>query len=462
MTFAEKDGGRGFGGERGSALLLVAALLVAALGLTAVLLALTSAASRATSSRIEDTRARWAARSAVEAVVDRIGRAIREGREPRGVDGRADSLASIVERDGPPLDLAAAPDGSFTARIVRRSEGPDGPIFEVAAYGKFGRSARGFSAVAEPAVARPFRAALFGDESATISGRGVIDAYDSSTGEDPVFGLDLVASNGAISIGNQSAKERNGESGGAEPEQRGASAGPDFTGAIYAPAADVHLSMQGGSNLVRAPAGTNLLVRGNVIAGPGAPVVRSGLVLIEGVIGCREGPLGLSPVPVGPFTGQPSPLAIAGGETALEGGRQSFSSIEVAAGGTLRIRGAVEIACAGDVRVESGGRIVVEDGASLRLAAAGSFSLKPGGAVLASRPPQAIFEVGADSVVESTKGIELHVRGLRGAIVARSVKVTGTAVDIRYDRALARTGVSTARTYRVAALLDVPAPSQPQ
>jgi hypothetical protein len=457
------SGRRRRSGERGSALLLVLILVVAALGIAGALVLSSETASRAAAARFDETRAYWAAQSALQASLDALAGLAASGAEgPEGVDGRTDSLRSIVRRSGPPSDIRAAPDGSFTARATRRGAGPNGPCFFVEAYGKWGGAVRGLQALAEPQAGRPFRGAIFADRAASLAGRGIVDAWDGAAGPyDPgraLPGLDLIASNGEISIGSSAASARNGEGlGGGE---RGGAAGASFIPlALYAPRADVQVHMVGGGGRDEAlpEAGAKIVVRGNVVPGPGAAVTLAGPVEIEGSTAPSDRTLALAPLAFEAPGGPRERLVVAKDERRLlAGGTLTAEGVSVA--GALVVQGPVELYCLGDFAVEAGGSIEVARGGSLHVLGTGGLRVAPGGLLNAGAARDLFFELSTDSTADPAKRADLFVAGVAGALVGRTVRVTGTAIAIHHDVSLAGLAARTRPLYRARGVVEAAPP----
>jgi hypothetical protein len=427
----------------------VLVLILAALGVSAALVVTSESASHAAADRLAETKARLAALSGLSACLDELSKPRRApGAAPAGVDGRADSLGSIAAASGPAADLRGAPDGSFTARAVPRGSGPAGAYYVIEAYGKWGASVRGVSAIAEPRPSRPIPAGLFGDAALRLEGSGRADAYDSRLGPYGVApaeaGLEVLGSNGPVVLAASGA--------------RGRERGPVFAGVIYAPAADIRLEMGVGATGAGPASEAALEVAGNVVAGPGAAVMTAGAVRIEGTAASRESPAAPAPVRVDPSGGPFAPLALAAGTEVLAGGAVAYAGVSIAAGATLRVSGEVELRCLGDFRVEEGGAVAIDPGASLHVLASGGLWIGAAGLANPNRPAAARFDLALDSSASPGSALDLRLGAIAGALVGRSVAVRGGPVAIHFDRALREEAGPGPATYRARSTVEIASP----
>ncbi len=451
--------------ERGAAALAIVALLVViAFSATALLVTQARTASREAAERLDAARARWAAHSGVQAALDALDRT-----GDASIDGRADSLASIRPASGPPLDLLGAPDGTFTVRSERLAGGGAGPVFVVTARGKWGDSVRSFRAIAGPETLPALPAGFFGDEGVGIPAHGRIDACDTRAADPAaaVPGLAVLGSNGSISLGSAKAAGGGG-AGGAGVSGPGAGDGATptgpvvalpaavaFSGVIYAPRADVHLS--GGGKGGGGATARGLEVLGDVAPGPGAGVWIGPSVTVAGAATPRAARAPLGPAPVDPPAGWTSrgPVTVlAGDELALAADVTVFDELTV--NGTVRIGCPVDVYVRGRLAVAGAGRIVVEGAGALRLYVGGSVSLGDGGLGNAGPPARAVLICAADSALDPGAKVDISIDGaLVGAIACRSLKVTGQPHHLRYDRACADAVAPV--VYRIQALVEVTA-----
>jgi hypothetical protein len=339
---------------------------------------------------------------------------------------------------GPPTDLRAAPDGSFTARLTVKPGGK----YVVEAYGKWGGSIRGERAIAEPRVQPAFPAGVFGDGGVSLAGRGVVDAFDSNVGPygpgTLVAGADVVGSNGNISIG-ASVATGSGQNGRAPAPAPGPAvavgppSGPAFVGAIYAPLADFNVHMQGGASSANLANGKQEIA-GNVVPGVNVAVTIAGPCDVQGSTVPRPGAAALPPVQIVPPVGPIAPIAVASGTQTIGPGAVDCAGVSVAAGGTLEITGAVEMRCMGDFAVA--GALVLDAGATLHVVLTGKLAIADGCLVNPGTAAAARFDLAYDSSKAGAGALDIFCNSFIGAIAARSVKVTGTPIEMHLDCAL--------------------------